>query len=158
LRMIVWRDEPTAGSAFMHGKPYSKLKNPLRTIGCLLDAKAVHPNRSAAAHLKWMAQSNGIPTSRVKEVLELVGLSEVAKKNAGGFSLGVGQRLGLAGALLGDPEMLILDEPVNGLDPEGIRWVRSLVRGLAAEGRWGVSSWHLLAESEMSADDLRGIG
>src|SRR5699024_11847337 len=109
--------------------------NPLRTIGCLLDAKAVHPNRSAAAHLKWMAQSNGIPTSRVKEVLELVGLSEVAKKNAGGCSLGMGKRLGLAGALMGDPEILILDEPVNGLDPEGIRRVGSLARALADDGR-----------------------
>lgn len=158
MRMIVGLDAPTAGSALIHGTPYSKLKNPLRTIGCLLDAKAVHPNRSAAAHLKWMAQSNGIATSRVKEVLELVGLSDVAKKNAGGFSLGMGQRLGLASALLGDPEILILDEPVNGLDPEGIRWVRSLVRALAAEGRSVLISSHLLSEMALTADHLVVIG
>lgn len=158
MRMIVGLDEPTAGNALIHGTSYSKLKNPLRTIGCLLDAKAVHPNRSAAAHLKWMAQSNGIPTSRVNEVLELVGLSDVAKKKAGGFSLGMGQRLGLAGAMLGDPEILILDEPVNGLDPEGIRWVRSLVRALAAEGRTVLISSHLLSEMALTADHLVVIG
>lgn len=158
MRMIVGLDEPTAGNALIHGTSYAKLKNPLRTIGCLLDAKAVHPNRSAAAHLKWMAQSNGIPTSRVNEVLELVGLSDVAKKKAGGFSLGMGQRLGLAGAMLGDPEILILDEPVNGLDPEGIRWVRSLVRALAAEGRTVLISSHLLSEMALTADHLVVIG
>src|SRR5699024_9797252 len=128
MRMIVGLDEPTAGSALIHGTPYSKLKNPLRTIGWLLDAKADHPNRSAAGHLMWMAQSDGIAPSRVNEVVQLVGLTDVAHKTAGGCSLGMGQRLGLASALLGAPEVLILDEPVNGLAAEGIRWVGSLVR------------------------------
>lgn len=158
MRMIVGLDAPTAGRATIDGAPYQKLKHPLRTIGCLLDAKAVHPNRSAKAHLTWMAQSNGIPTSRVQEVLELVGLADVAKKKAGGFSLGMGQRLGLASALLGDPEILVLDEPVNGLDPEGIRWVRSLVRALAAEGRTVLISSHLLSEMALTADHLVVIG
>ena len=158
MRMILGLDSPTAGQARINGKAYRELKNPLREVGALLDAKAVHPNRTAANHLKWMAQSNGIPTSRVDEVLGLVGLSDVAGKKAGGFSLGMGQRLGLAGALLGDPGILILDEPVNGLDPEGIRWVRSLVRALAAEGRTVLISSHLLSEMSMTADHLVVIG
>ena len=158
MRMILGLDTPTAGQARINGKAYRELKNPLREVGALLDAKAVHPNRTAANHLKWMAQSNGIPTSRVDEVLGLVGLSDVAGKKAGGFSLGMGQRLGLAGALLGDPGILILDEPVNGLDPEGIRWVRSLVRALAAEGRTVLISSHLLSEMSMTADHLVVIG
>lgn len=158
MRMILGLDSPTAGQARINGKAYRELKNPLREVGALLDAKAVHPNRTAANHLKWMAQSNGIPTSRVDEALGLVGLSDVAGKKAGGFSLGMGQRLGLAGALLGDPGILILDEPVNGLDPEGIRWVRSLVRALAAEGRTVLISSHLLSEMSMTADHLVVIG
>lgn len=158
MRMILGLDNPTAGTATIGGKRYRELKNPLREVGALLDAKAVHPNRSAAAHLKWMAQSNGIPASRVDEVLGLVGLSDVAGKKAGGFSLGMGQRLGLASALLGDPGILILDEPVNGLDPEGIRWVRSLVRALAAEGRSVLISSHLLSEMALTADHLIVIG
>ena len=158
MRMILGLDKPTAGSARINGKPYRELRNPLREVGALLDAKAVHSNRTAANHLKWMAQSNGIPTSRVDEVLGLVGLSDVAGKKAGGFSLGMGQRLGLAAALLGDPGVLILDEPVNGLDPEGIRWVRSLVRALAAEGRTVLISSHLLAEMAQTADHLVVIG
>ncbi len=158
MRMILGLDSPTAGQARINGKAYRELKSPLREVGALLDAKAVHPNRTAANHLKWMAQSNGIPTSRVDEVLGLVGLSDVAGKKAGGFSLGMGQRLGLAGALLGDPGILILDEPVNGLDPEGIRWVRSLVRALAAEGRTVLISSHLLSEMSMTADHLVVIG
>ncbi|OFM03550.1 ABC transporter ATP-binding protein [Corynebacterium sp. HMSC071F07] len=158
MRMILGLDSPTAGQARINGKAYCELKSPLREVGALLDAKAVHPNRTAANHLKWMAQSNGIPTSRVDEVLGLVGLSDVAGKKAGGFSLGMGQRLGLAGALLGDPGILILDEPVNGLDPEGIRWVRSLVRALAAEGRTVLISSHLLSEMSMTADHLVVIG
>lgn len=158
MRMILGLDSPTAGQARINGKAYRELKNPLWEVGALLDAKAVHPNRTAANHLKWMAQSNGIPTSRVDEVLGLVGLSDVAGKKAGGFSLGMGQRLGLAGALLGDPGILILDEPVNGLDPEGIRWVRSLVRALAAEGRTVLISSHLLSEMSMTADHLVVIG
>ncbi|MFS0320275.1 ABC transporter ATP-binding protein [Corynebacterium striatum] len=158
MRMILGLDNPTAGQARINGKTYRELKNPLREVGALLDAKAVHPNRTAANHLKWMAQSNGIPTKRVEEVLGLVGLSDVAGKKAGGFSLGMGQRLGLAGALLGDPGILILDEPVNGLDPEGIRWVRSLVRALAAEGRTVLISSHLLSEMSLTADHLVVIG
>ena len=158
MRMILGLDKPTAGTALVHGKPYRELKNPLREVGALLDAKAVHSNRTAANHLTWMAQANGIPTSRVDEVLGLVGLADVAGKKAGGFSLGMGQRLGLAAALLGDPGVLILDEPVNGLDPEGIRWVRSLVRALAAEGRTVLISSHLLAEMAQTADHLVVIG
>ncbi|QQU76279.1 ABC transporter ATP-binding protein [Corynebacterium striatum] len=158
MRMILGLDSPTAGQARINGKTYRELKNPLREVGALLDAKAVHPNRTAANHLKWMAQSNGIPTKRVEEVMGLVGLSDVAGKKAGGFSLGMGQRLGLAGALLGDPGILILDEPVNGLDPEGIRWVRSLVRALAAEGRTVLISSHLLSEMSLTADHLVVIG
>src|SRR5690606_30311815 len=120
MRMILGLDRPTSGTALIHGKPYAELKHPLREVGALLDAKWVHPNRSARAHLEWMAASNDLPKSRVEEVLRLVGLSEVAGKSAGGFSLGMSQRLGLAGALLGDPKVLLFDEPVNGLDPEGI--------------------------------------
>lgn len=158
MRMILGLDKPTAGTALINGKHYRQLKEPLREVGALLDAKAVHPNRTAANHLKWMAQTNGIPTKRVDEVLGLVGLSNVAGKKAGGFSLGMGQRLGLAGALLGDPGILLLDEPVNGLDPEGIRWVRSLVRGLAEEGRSVLVSSHLLSEMALTADHLVVIG
>ncbi|MDY3126949.1 MAG: ABC transporter ATP-binding protein [Corynebacterium sp.] len=158
MRMIVGLDAPTAGHARVCGKKYRDLDNPLRTVGCLLDAKAVHPNRSAENHLKALAYANGIPASRVSEVLELVGLASVAKKKAGGFSLGMGQRLGLAAALLGDPEVLILDEPVNGLDPEGIRWVRGLVRAAAAEGKTVLISSHLLSEMALTADHLIVIG
>ena len=158
MRMILGLDAPTAGTATINGRRYRELPRPLATVGALLDAKSVHPNRSAANHLRWLAQSNGIPTSRVGEVLELVGLSDVAGKKAGGFSLGMGQRLGLAGALLGDPEVLILDEPVNGLDPEGIRWVRGLLRALAAEGRTVLVSSHLLSEMAQTADNLIVIG
>lgn len=158
MRMILGLDKPTAGTARINGQHYSEFKEPLREVGALLDAKAVHPNRSARNHLKWLAHANGIPASRVDEVLELVGLSDVAHKKAGGYSLGMGQRLGLAAALLGDPGVLILDEPVNGLDPEGIRWVRSLVRALAAEGRSVLISSHLLAEMAMTADRLVVIG
>ncbi|MDO4760646.1 MAG: ABC transporter ATP-binding protein [Corynebacterium sp.] len=158
MRMILGLDTPTAGSALIDGAPYSSLKNPLGKVGALLDAKALHPNRSAANHLKWIAQANGIPTSRVREVLDLVGLSKVASKKAGGFSLGMGQRLGLACALLGDPEILILDEPVNGLDPEGIRWVREFLRALAAQGRTILVSSHLLSEMAQTADHLVVIG
>ena len=158
MRMILGLDTPTAGRARINGKHYHELKDPLREVGALLDAKAVHRNRSAANHLKWIAQSNGISTSRVDEVLGLVGLSDVAGKKVGGFSLGMGQRLGLAGALLGDPGILILDEPVNGLDPEGIRWVRSLLRRLADEGRTILVSSHILSEMAQTADNLVVIG
>ncbi|EEI25981.1 ABC transporter, ATP-binding protein [Corynebacterium glucuronolyticum ATCC 51867] len=158
MRMILGLDKPTNGYATINGQPYYKLKNPLRTVGALLDAKAVHRKRSAYAHLSWIADSNGIPRSRVNEALDLVGLSEVAKRPAGKFSLGMGQRLGLAAAMLGDPEVLLFDEPVNGLDPEGIRWVRGFLRNLAAEGRTVLVSSHLLSEMSQTADRLVVIG
>lgn len=158
MRMITGLDEPTSGTATIDGKLYRELDRPLTSVGTLLDAKWVHPNRSAANHLKWMAAANGIDRKRVDEVLGLVGLSDVAGRKAGKFSLGVGQRLGLAAALLGDPHTLILDEPVNGLDPEGIRWVRDFVRQLAAEGRTVLISSHLLSEMSLTADRLVVIG
>ncbi|MCF4007248.1 ABC transporter ATP-binding protein [Corynebacterium uropygiale] len=158
MRMILGLDRPTAGTALINGSPYRQLSRPLHHVGALLDATARHPNRSAYQHLRWIAASNGIGKNRVDEVLALVGLSDVAKKRAGGFSLGMGQRLGLATALLGDPEVLLLDEPVNGLDPEGIRWVRTFVRSLAAEGRTVLVSSHLLSEMAQTADRLVVIG
>jgi ABC-2 type transport system ATP-binding protein len=158
MRMILGLDRPTSGTALIDGKPYHDLVQPLRTVGALLDAKWVHPNRSAKAHLQWMAASNGLPSSRVDEVLRLVGLTEVAGKNAGGFSLGMSQRLGLAGALLGDPKVLLFDEPVNGLDPEGIVWIRKFMQRLAAEGRTVLVSSHLLSEMALTAEHLVVIG
>ncbi|MBF6248245.1 ATP-binding cassette domain-containing protein [Nocardia elegans] len=158
MRMILGLDTPTAGTALIDGKPYHQLKQPLRTVGALLDAKWVHPNRSARAHLEWLAASNGIAKSRVEEVLRLVGLSEVAGKNAGGYSLGMSQRLGLAGALLGDPKVLLFDEPVNGLDPEGILWIRRFMQRLASEGRTVLVSSHLLSEMAQTAEHLIVIG
>ena len=158
MRMILGLDRPTAGSALINGLPYQQLSHPLREVGALLDARWVHPNRSARAHLEWMAASNDLPKSRVDEVLRLVGLSEVAGKSAGGFSLGMSQRLGLAGALLGDPKVLLFDEPVNGLDPEGILWVRRFMQRLAAEGRTVLVSSHLLSEMSQTADHLIVIG
>ncbi|MFI6171460.1 ABC transporter ATP-binding protein [Nocardia sp. NPDC051052] len=158
MRMILGLDKPTAGTALIQGKPYRELDHPLRTVGALLDAKWVHPNRSARAHLEWMAASNDIAKSRVEEVLRLVGLSEVAGKTAGGFSLGMSQRLGLAGALLGDPQVLLFDEPVNGLDPEGILWIRRFMQRLATEGRTVLVSSHLLSEMAQTAEHLVVIG
>lgn len=158
MRMILGLDTPTAGTATINGQRYTELKNPLTQVGALLDAGARHPNRSAANHLKWIARSNGISARRVQEVLDLVGLGAVSAKSSGGFSLGMGQRLGLAAAMLGDPEILILDEPVNGLDPEGIRWVRDLMKSLAAEGRTVLVSSHLLSEMALTADHLIVIG
>ena len=158
MRMILGLDRPTSGTALIDGRPYHQLAKPAHTVGALLDAKGVHPNRSARATLLWQAQAAGLPAGRVDEVLSLVGLSEVAGKKVGGFSLGMGQRLGIAAALLGDPEYLILDEPVNGLDPEGIRWVRELLRTLAEEGRTILVSSHLLAEMAQTADNLVVIG
>ncbi|MFH5208388.1 ABC transporter ATP-binding protein [Antrihabitans spumae] len=158
MRMILGLDKPTSGSALINGKPYHQLAHPLREVGALLDARWVHPNRSARAHLQWMAASNGIAKSRVDEVLRLVGLSEVASKNAGGFSLGMSQRLGLAGALLGDPPVLLFDEPVNGLDPEGILWIRRFMQRLASEGRTVLVSSHLLSEMSQTAEQLVVIG
>lgn len=158
MRMILGLDTPTTGTALIDGTPYRSLSNPLNKVGALLDAKAIHPNRSARNALLWQAQASGIDTSRVDAVLDLVGLTSVANKKVGGFSLGMGQRLGIAAAMLGDPEYLILDEPVNGLDPEGIRWVRELLRRFAAEGRTVLVSSHLLAEMAQTADHLIVIG
>lgn len=158
MRMVLGLDHPTAGEVRIGGKHYRELEQPLQTVGALLDAKWVHPNRSARAHLRWMARSNKLPESRVDEVLELVGLSTVAGKRAGGFSLGMSQRLGIAGTLLGDPEVLLFDEPVNGLDPEGILWIRQFMQGLAADGRTVFVSSHLLSEMALTASDLVVIG
>jgi ABC-2 type transport system ATP-binding protein len=158
MRMIVGLDRPSAGSATIGGRRYQEIKHPLRTVGALLDARQVHPRRSARAHLRWIAASNKLSTDRIDAVLETVGLTDVAGKNAGTFSLGMLQRLGIATALLGDPQVLMFDEPVNGLDPEGIRWIRTLMRSLAAEGRTVFVSSHLLAEMANTADRLIIIG
>jgi ABC-2 type transport system ATP-binding protein len=158
IRVLLGLDAPDAGSALIGSRPYVTLKTPLTEVGALLDASALHPGRRAKDHLRWMAQSNGIAPRRVAEVLELVGLSSVARRRAGGMSLGMRQRLGIAAALLGDPAVLLLDEPVNGLDPEGIRWIRGLLRTLAADGRTILVSSHLMSELEESADHLLVIG
>ncbi|HET6711963.1 ATP-binding cassette domain-containing protein [Amycolatopsis sp.] len=158
MRMTVGLDRPQAGEVLVGGKRYAQLRHPLREVGALLDAKALHPGRSAGKHLLAMARSNGIAASRVEEVLATVGLSDVAGKRAGQFSLGMGQRLGIAGALLGDPGVLLFDEPVNGLDPDGVRWVRQLMRSLAAEGRTVFVSSHLMSEMQLTADHLVVIG
>jgi ABC-2 type transport system ATP-binding protein len=158
MRMILGLDHPTAGSATIDGKRYRDLVDPLRHVGALLDAKQTHPNRSVRAHLRWIAATNRLPARRVDEVLDTVGLSAVAAKKAGTLSLGMSQRLGIAAALLGDPAVLLFDEPVNGLDPEGIRWVRTLMRTLAGEGRTVFVSSHLLAEMSNTADRLVVVG
>ncbi len=158
MRMIMGLDHPSAGSVTVNGRRYGDLPRPLREVGALLEAKAIHPGRSAYNHLWCLAQTNGIPRSRVDAVLELVGLADVARRRAGAFSLGMGQRLGMAAALLGDPGVLLFDEPVNGLDPEGIRWVRNLLKGLAAEGRTVFVSSHLMSEMALTADHLVVIG
>ncbi|MDH6198079.1 ABC-2 type transport system ATP-binding protein [Mycobacterium frederiksbergense] len=158
MRLILGLDHPNAGSATIDGKRYRELRDPLRTVGALLDARQAHPNRSARNHLRWIAAANRIPVTRVDEVLEMVGLASVGDHNAGTLSLGMSQRLGIAGALLGDPPVLLFDEPVNGLDPEGIHWVRTLMRTLAAEGRTVFVSSHMLAEMANTADRLVVIG
>jgi ABC-2 type transport system ATP-binding protein len=158
MRMILGLDRPTAGSVSVNGKPFARLFSAMREVGALLDAKAVHGGRSAYKHLLCLAQSNGIARRRVDDVIGLVGLADVAGKRAKGFSLGMSQRLGIAAALLGDPEILMFDEPVNGLDPEGIRWIRLLMRSLAAEGRTVFVSSHLMSEMEHTADHLIVIG
>ncbi len=158
MRMIIGLDRPTDGSVTVNGRRYVGSPAPLHEVGTLLEATAVHSGRSARNHLRVLAASCGIPTRRVDEMIELVGLGDVADRRAGTFSLGMGQRLGIAAALLGDPHTLVLDEPVNGLDPEGIRWVRHLLRGLAAEGRTVFVSSHLMAEMAMTADRLVVIG
>ncbi|WP_030950052.1 ABC transporter ATP-binding protein [Streptomyces sp. NRRL S-646] len=158
MRMMLGLDRPTAGDVRIDGRHYDHLKDPLRYIGALLDAKAMHGGRSAFNHLLCLAQSNGIPRRRVAEVLDTVGLTAVARKKAKGFSLGMGQRLGIAGALLGDPRILMFDEPVNGLDPEGIHWIRNLMKSLAAQGRTVFVSSHLMSEMALTADHLVVIG
>src|SRR5699024_3275463 len=158
MRMIMGLDRPTAGSVTVNGRNYADIPAPLHEVGALLEAKAIHGGRSAYHHLLWLAQTNGIPVRRIDEVLATVGLTEVARKRSGGFSLGMGQRLGIAAALLGDPEVLLFDEPVNGLDPEGIRWVRTLIRSLASEGRTVFVSSHLMSEMALTADHLLVVG
>jgi len=158
MRCIVGLARPTAGTATVLGVPYRDLDVPMRRVGVLVDPRARHPGRTARAHLLALARSNRLPGARVDEVLDLVGLTDVADDRAGGFSLGMGQRLGIAAALLGDPDVLLLDEPVNGLDPEGIRWVRELLRDLADEGRTVLVSSHLMSEMEDTADHLVVLG
>jgi ABC-2 type transport system ATP-binding protein len=158
MRLILGLDRPNGGSATIYGRPYAQLTNPLRTVGALLEAKSVHGGRTARNHLLFLAQTQGLPASRVDSVLELVGLRDVATNRAGGFSLGMAQRLGVAAAMLGDPQVLLLDEPVNGLDPEGVLWIRNLMKHLASEGRTILVSSHLMNEMAVTADHLIVIG
>lgn len=158
MRLILGLDAATSGTAAVDGKAYADLDRPAHTIGALLDAKAVHPGRSGRDHLRAMARSQGIEDRRVDEVLELTGMTAAGRRRAGMYSLGMSQRLGIAGALLGDPKVLMLDEPVNGLDPDGVRWIRTLLRGLAAEGRTVFVSSHLMSEMEQTADRLVVLG
>lgn len=158
MRLIVGLDRPTSGSVTVNGRDYRSNPAPLHEVGALLEAKAVHTSRSAYNHLKVLAATHGISDKRVNEVLDLVGLADVGRKRAGAFSLGMGQRLGIASALLGDPGVVLLDEPINGLDPEGIRWVRALLRSLAAEGRTVFVSSHLMSEMALTADHVVVVG
>jgi ABC-2 type transport system ATP-binding protein len=158
MRIVLGLDAPDAGQALVGGRRYRDLRAPLREVGALLDAGATHPGRRARSHLLWLARSNGLPKRRVDDVLELVGLADVAHRRTGGFSLGMAQRLGIAGGMLGDPPVVMFDEPVNGLDPDGIRWIRVFLRSLAAEGRTVLVSSHLMSELEGIADDLVVIG
>jgi ABC-2 type transport system ATP-binding protein len=158
LRMILGLDRPDSGTVTVGGKAYGDLRYPLREVGALLESKAMHPSRTAYAHLRWLAASNGLPPSRVEEVLELTGIEQVAGRRTKGYSLGMAQRLGVAAALLGDPPVLLLDEPVNGLDPEGILWIRQLLRRLADEGRTVLVSSHLMSEMSLTADHVLVIG
>ncbi|MFJ8621566.1 ABC transporter ATP-binding protein [Kitasatospora sp. NPDC093550] len=158
MRLVLGLDRPTAGHALIDGRPYAELAEPLRRVGALLDAQALHGGRTARGHLRWLAASNGLPERRVGEVLAQVGLTDAAGQRIRRFSLGMRQRLGVAAALLGDPAVLLLDEPVNGLDPEGIRWIRTTLRALAAEGRAVLVSSHLMSEMALTADHLVVIG
>ncbi|MEV7973290.1 ATP-binding cassette domain-containing protein [Cellulomonas sp. NPDC089187] len=158
MRMIMGLDSPTAGTVTVNGKPYAQHRSPLTEVGALLEAKAVHQGRSATNHLRALAATHGIGKKRVAEVIEMTGLGQVAGKRVGGFSLGMGQRLGIAAAMIGDPRTLILDEPVNGLDPEGVLWVRNLVKHLAHEGRTVFLSSHLMSEMALTADHILVIG
>jgi ABC-2 type transport system ATP-binding protein len=158
MRILIGLDRPNAGQATVNGKPYRELRQPLHEVGAMLEARSFHPGRSARAHLGALAVSNAIPERRVEEVLAIVGLEAAGHRRAGKFSLGMAQRLGIAAALLGDPGIVILDEPVNGLDPEGVRWIRNLMRSLAAEGRTVLVSSHLISEVAQTADELIVIG
>jgi ABC-2 type transport system ATP-binding protein len=158
MRLILGLDRPNSGSATIDGKRYEDLTNPLRQVGALLEAKSVHTGRSARNHLLFLAQTQGLPASRVETVLELVGLRDVADKRAGTYSLGMAQRLGVAAAMLGDPQVLLLDEPVNGLDPEGVLWIRNLMKQLASEGRTILVSSHLMNEMAVTADHIIVVG
>jgi ABC-2 type transport system ATP-binding protein len=158
MRCVLGLARPTSGTATVLGRPYRELAQPMRRVGALIDPRSRHPGRTAYRHLLALAQSNGLPVKRVYEVIDLVGLESVADDRVRGFSLGMGQRLGIAAALLGDPDVLLLDEPVNGLDPEGIRWVRELLRDLADEGRTVLVSSHLMSEMEDTADHLVVLG
>ncbi|WP_433728155.1 ABC transporter ATP-binding protein [Actinoplanes sp. CA-051413] len=158
MRMLLGLDTPTAGTATIDGRPYAGLRHPMRRVGALLDANALQGNRSALNHLRWLARSNRIEPARVTRVLEEVGLAGVARKAVGGFSLGMRQRLGIAAALLGEPDVLVLDEPVNGLDPDGVRWIRDMLRSFAAEGGTVLLSSHLMSEMQLTADQLLIIG
>lgn len=158
MRLLLDLDEPTSGSATVNGKRYRDHKAPLQEVGALLEAKSIHSGRSARNHLKALAATNGISDKRVDEVIGLVGLHDVAGKRAGGFSLGMGQRLGIATALLGDPQTVLLDEPVNGLDPEGVLWIRNLLKSLASEGRTVFVSSHLMSEMAVTAEHLIVVG
>ncbi|MYW68850.1 ATP-binding cassette domain-containing protein [Streptomyces sp. SID8379] len=158
LRMMLGLDRPDSGAALIGGQDYTRLADPLSTVGALLDCEALHPGRRARDHLLWLAHYNGLPSRRVDLVLDQVGLASAAKKRAGGFSLGMRQRLGIAAALLGDPPVLILDEPVNGLDPEGVQWIRRFLKSLAAEGRTVLVSSHLMSELQDTADHVIVIG
>ena len=158
MRMMLELDRPTTGRVLIDGRRYRQLPAPLRQVGALLEARTAHGGRTAYHHLLWLARSNRIPSTRVREVLALVGLEQLAAKRVGGFSLGMAQRLGLAAALLGDPPVLVLDEPVNGLDPEGIRWIRNLLKDLAGQGRTVFVSSHLMAETALTAEHLIVIG
>ncbi|HEX4724902.1 MAG TPA: ABC transporter ATP-binding protein [Pseudonocardiaceae bacterium] len=158
MRLILGLDRPNSGDSTIDGKHYRDLAAPLRVVGALLEARAMHPGRTAYNHLLFLAQTQGIERKRVDEVIDLVGLHEVARKRSGGFSLGMGQRLGIAAALLGNPSVLVLDEPVNGLDPEGVVWIRTLMKALAADGRTVFVSSHLMNEMAVTADHLIVIG
>jgi len=158
MRLILGMDRADAGQVRVGGRPYRELRWPLREVGAMLEASAFHPGRSARSHLAALAAGNAIPRARVDEVLDLVGLASVARRRAGKFSLGMGQRLGVAAALLGDPAVLLLDEPANGLDPEGVRWIRNLLRSLAAQGRTVFVSSHLIGEMALTAERLVVIG
>jgi len=158
MRLILGLDHPTSGSATIFGRPYDKLDNPLRTVGALLESKSVHPGRSARNHLLFLAETQGLPAKRVDEMLDLVGLRDVGARRARSYSLGMSQRLGVAAALLGDPQVLLLDEPVNGLDPEGVLWIRNLMKHLASQGKTVLVSSHLMNEMAVTADHLIVIG